>query len=285
MKILKKTLALMTAAAMCAVSVVSINADAVYYADGCNYSYINNERVMLTGWEGEGTVVKVPATLNGRSVTNIARRAFLNDSVITGIDLSEATNLETIGMYAFSGCSALTSPIVLTESIQTIGDSAFEGSAVTQVNLNVSADYIPAQCFYKCASLTDVQMSDSVTEIGTYAFANCPNLLSVYIPESVETIANSAFRNDPNLTIYCYEGSYAQQYAEERSIPYVLIQTYETGDVDRDGALSITDVTLIQKYLAELATLDADQLLLADYLSDGEVNIADATAIQIAIAE
>ena len=285
MKILKKTLALMTAAAMCAVSVVSINADAVYYADGCNYSYINNERVMLTGWEGEGTVVKVPATLNGRSVTNIARRAFLNDSVITGIDLSEATNLETIGMYAFSGCSALTSPIVLTESIQTIGDSAFEGSAVTQVNLNVSADYIPAQCFYKCASLTDVQMSDSVTEIGTYAFANCPNLLSVYIPESVETIANSAFRNDPNLTIYCYEGSYAQQYAEERSIPYVLIQTYETGDVDRDGALSITDVTLIQKYLAELATLDAEQLLLADYLSDGEVDIADATAIQIAIAK
>lgn len=285
MKILKKTLALMTAAAMCAVSVVSINADAVYYADGCNYSYINNERVMLTGWEGEGTVVKVPATLNGRSVTNIARRAFLNDSVITGIDLSEATNLETIGMYAFSGCSALTSPIVLTESIQTIGDSAFEGSAVTQVNLNVSADYIPAQCFYKCASLTDVQMSDSVTEIGTYAFANCPNLLSVYIPESVETIANSAFRNDPNLTIYCYEGSYAQQYAEERSIPYVLIQTYETGDVDRDGALSITDVTLIQKYLAELATLDAEQLLLADYLSDGEVDIADATAIQIAIAD
>ena len=275
----------MTAAAMCAVSVVSINADAVYYADGCNYSYINNERVMLTGWEGEGTVVKVPATLNGRSVTNIARRAFLNDSVITGIDLSEATNLETIGMYAFSGCSALTSPIVLTESIQTIGDSAFEGSAVTQVNLNVSADYIPAQCFYKCASLTDVQMSDSVTEIGTYAFANCPNLLSVYIPESVETIANSAFRNDPNLTIYCYEGSYAQQYAEERSIPYVLIQTYETGDVDRDGALSITDVTLIQKYLAELATLDAEQLLLADYLSDGEVHIADATAIQIAIAD
>ena len=285
MKILKKTLALMTAAAMCAVSVVSINADAVYYADGCNYSYINNERVMLTGWEGEGTVVKVPATLNGRSVTNIARRAFLNDSVITGIDLSEATNLETIGMYAFSGCSALTSPIVLTESIQTIGDSAFEGSAVTQVNLNVSADYIPAQCFYKCASLTDVQMSDSVTEIGTYAFANCPNLLSVYIPESVETIANSAFRNDPNLTIYCYEGSYAQQYAEERSIPYVLIQTYETGDVDRDGALSITDVTLIQKYLAELATLDAEQLLLADYLSDGEIDIADATAIQIAIAK
>ena len=151
MKILKKTLALMTAAAMCAVSVVSINADAVYYADGCNYSYINNERVMLTGWEGEGTVVKVPATLNGRSVTNIARRAFLNDSVITGIDLSEATNLETIGMYAFSGCSALTSPIVLTESIQTIGDSAFEGSAVTQVNLNVSLPIVPT--FYRCIYL------------------------------------------------------------------------------------------------------------------------------------
>ena len=289
MKILKKTLALMTAAAMCAVSVVSINADAVYYADGCNYSYINNERVMLTGWEGEGTVVKVPATLNGRSVTNIARRAFLNDSVITGIDFSEATNLETIGMYAFSGCSALTSPIVFAESIQTIGDSAFEGSAVTQVNLNVSADYIPAQCFYKCASLTDVQMSDSVTEIGTYAFANCPNLLSVYIPESVETIANSAFYNDPNLTIYCYKDSYAHTYAEIKNIAYVLLdaepQEYIYGDANSDGYVNISDVTDIQRAVAEMDTLDDLRKKAADVNGDGVVTIDDATILQMYLAE
>ena len=34
-----------------------------------------------------------------------------------------------------------------------------------------------------------------------------------------------------------------------------------------------------------LLDLDAEQLLLADYLSDGEIDIADATAIQIAIAD
>lgn len=285
MRILKTILTLILAVVLCALSVFSISADAIYYADGCSYTFINNDRVSITGWEGEGTILRVPATLNGRSVTNIARRAFLDDSTITGIDFSEAINLTTIGMYAFSNCSAFSEPLIFPPSITTIGDCAFEGSSVSTVEFNSSADYVPAQCFYDCSSLTEVKINDAVTEIGTYAFANCPNLTAVYLPDTVTTIPNSAFKNDPNLTIYCYADSYAQQYAEARDIPYVLIQTYEVGDVDRDGTLSITDVTLIQKYLAELEMFDDEQLRLADFSADGQVDIADATAIQITIAE
>lgn len=43
-------------------------------------------------------------------------------------------------------------------------------------------------------------------------------------------------------------------------------------------------VTAVQKYLVELLTLDQAQLLLADVNQDGEVSIADATLIQMMIA-
>ena len=285
MKKLHRIFALIPAAAILVASVIGFSAASIFYYNGAYYTLINNYQASLTGWDTEiSTVVTVPGVLNGRAVTDVDRYAFYEDTTITGVDFSEANNLTTIGMYAFSNCSALNSPVILPESITEIDDCAFESSAVTEAEINFSAK-IPNQCFNRCGNLTEVRINGAVTEIGTYAFANCPNLTAVYLPDTVTTIPNSAFKNDPNLTIYCYADSYAQQYAEARDIPYVLIQTYEVGDVDRDGTLSITDVTLIQKYLAELEMFDDEQLRLADFSADGQVDIADATAIQITIAE
>lgn len=55
---------------------------------------------------------------------------------------------------------------------------------------------------------------------------------------------------------------------------------YETGDVDRNGKISIQDVTLIQKYAAGCSSLDSEQLLIADADGNGTVNVSDATYIQ-----
>lgn len=54
------------------------------------------------------------------------------------------------------------------------------------------------------------------------------------------------------------------------------------GDVNRDGKVNITDVTLIQKYLAKLIPFDDEQLSLAEFDGDGRLCIKDATAIQYA---
>lgn len=56
------------------------------------------------------------------------------------------------------------------------------------------------------------------------------------------------------------------------------------GDVNRDGNINIKDVTLIQKNIAFMVTLDAEQKTLADVNKDGNVNIKDATTIQKFIA-
>lgn len=56
-------------------------------------------------------------------------------------------------------------------------------------------------------------------------------------------------------------------------------------DVDLDGLVSVTDATLLQKYVVGIATLTDDQKLLADCNGDGVINVRDATYIQKTIVK
>lgn len=56
-------------------------------------------------------------------------------------------------------------------------------------------------------------------------------------------------------------------------------------DVDLDGLVSVTDATLLQKYVVGIATLTDDQKLLADCNGDGAINVRDATYIQKTIVK
>lgn len=53
------------------------------------------------------------------------------------------------------------------------------------------------------------------------------------------------------------------------------------GDVDGDGELNVKDATAIQMYLAGYSEINLD---VADYDGDGDVNVKDATAIQMTLA-
>lgn len=57
------------------------------------------------------------------------------------------------------------------------------------------------------------------------------------------------------------------------------------GDTNHDGSITISDVTEIQKHLAELIHFSDEQLVLADTNGDGVVNITDATHLQKYLAE
>ena len=60
---------------------------------------------------------------------------------------------------------------------------------------------------------------------------------------------------------------------------------FSNGDTNLDGQIDISDVTAIQRHLAELAEFSNEQLALADVNSDGEVDITDATHLQMYLAE
>ena len=103
MKRLKIAFAAVLAVLLIALSAVSVCADTVYYSHGYYYSFINNDEVELAGRTEELQVITVPAILGQRAVTVVANRAFKDDTAITGVDFSQASNLCVIGMYSFAG--------------------------------------------------------------------------------------------------------------------------------------------------------------------------------------
>lgn len=133
--------------------------------------------------------------------------------------------------------------------------------------------------FYNCSNLKNVVLSKSMNEIGMAFFRNCGKLETVIIPDSITSIAGNAFYGAGNATILCSEGSYAQQYAIEKGMNYVLLNG-KLADVNFDDKIDIIDATLIQKSLIGITDLDVAQKYYADVNGDGVVSVDDATEIQ-----
>jgi len=69
--------------------------------------------------------------------------------------------------------------------------------------------------------LRTVVLPDTVQSIKNGAFLWCRSLTAVVIPDGVTDIGNNVFDHCPDLTLYGKAGSYAEQYAKKKKIPFV----------------------------------------------------------------
>ena len=130
-----------------------------------------------------------------------------------------------------------------------------------------------------------MSLPDGLETIERAAFTGCTSLSYVNIPASVGDISDYAFSNTPNLTLGVWFGSYGYQYAKAQNIPYILLDSVLLGDANGDGNVNISDVTDIQRVVAEMDTFDDLRQKAADINGDGVVTIDDATFLQTYLAE
>ena len=164
----------------------------------------------------------------GNSVTSIGEYAFYGCSSLTSVTIPDSVT--SIGYYAFYSCSSLMR-VTIPDSVTSIGEGAFSNcSSLTSVTIPDSVTSISDHAFDGCSSLTSVMIGNSVTRIGNYAFEGCSSLTIVTIPDSVTNIGNKAFgwyyknggyKRIDGFTIYGYEGTAAQTYAEENEFTFV----------------------------------------------------------------
>lgn len=110
------------------------------------------------------------------------------------------TSIRGRGSYGvFSGRKELTK-ITLPNSLTVIGNSAFEGTAISQIIFPASLTSIGERAFNGCEKLETIVLPDGCAQLGNSCFSNCEALVSVVLPESITTIPDGAFGNCSKLS-------------------------------------------------------------------------------------
>ena len=169
----------------------------------------------------------------------IAKHLYVDGTEVKNLVIPNSVT--SIGEYAFSGCTGLTS-VEIPYSVTSIGKDAFKectglartdyasiesllgiqfgnaaanplyytkalnvgGKIVTELEIPESVAAINSFAFYNCNSIKKVTGGKNVTSIGKSAFYNNVKLISMQIGGKVEEIKDYAFNKCPLTTIYNY---------------------------------------------------------------------------------
>ena len=148
-------------------------------------------------------------------LTGLGKGAFYNCSGLTSVyytgDIAGWCGIEFVGYNANPLCNAgklyinntLLTDLVIPDSVTSIGSYAFSGcSGLTSVSIGSGVTSIGDYAFYNCRGLTSVTIPAGVTSIGDSAFDGCSELTSVVFEntEGWRVSTSSSFSNYKDLS-------------------------------------------------------------------------------------
>lgn len=235
----------------------------------------------------------------GDNVEEIGEGAFYMCGNLSNVDIS--SNVSVIGGYAFYDtpwlkndtrtyliegrnilidCKSDSKNVSIPADVVTVGTGAFYMKDLESVTFPESTKVIGMRSFMGCENLKEVDVHDGILLIDSQAFYNCPSLEKATIAPSVQVIKSQAFTSG-KLIIYGEKGTAAETYAKANDIPFNGPRIL--GDIDGNGNLSISDVTMLQSYIAGAKGIEFD-LSVGDINGDGNININDVSKLQSIIA-
>ena len=170
------------------------SSDPIQFAD----KYVKKVCVEKFDTNGDGEL----SYLEASKVTSIGERFFGDYAIAVKIfdELQYFVNVTSIGKFAFSDCSSLTS-ITIPESVTSIGKRAFRDCTnLTSITIPEGVTSIGYEAFFNCSSLTSINIPEGVVSIGEDAFNGCSSLKSITIPDSVTSIGERTFSLCSSLT-------------------------------------------------------------------------------------
>ena len=221
-----------------------------------SYIIIGDDKVAVAKYLETDSKLVIPSEIDGYKVVSIHFNYIDGSNTIESIEIPDSVS--AINLAAFSNFTNLKN-IEIPDSVTSIDESAFSlCTSLKNIKLPNELTEISKKLFLNCTSLINVQMPNNITKIGEYAFYGCSSLKSIEIPDGVTTIDEQAFSNcsslksikipksvtsigsgisdagecvfqgtAKNFTIYCYENSYAHEYAVRHGINYKLIDAVE----------------------------------------------------------
>lgn len=174
-------------------------------------------RLDLTNWDwdtkmGATFTVTVAAATNTfyfDPTTGTITKYVESDTVVVIPSKINDVTVETIGNTAFQN-SAVTS-VTIPDSVTAIYSGAFANcSQLTNISIPNSVTYIGFSAFNSCTSLKSITLPSSLSSISEALFFGCSQLTTIHIPVSVTSIGNYAFADCPSLMTVTYPGSKTQ---------------------------------------------------------------------------
>lgn len=142
----------------------------------------------ITGYNGNASYLRIPAQIGGVDVKSIGSDAFSFNLNTAVVEIPEG--VEHVEKRAFQSNRHLIH-VVLPSTLKTIGECAFQGSAMTMLELNDGLESIGKQAFMN-SNLDSLVIPDSVRTIEEEAFFRA-RLSRVTVGAGVETIGSKAF--------------------------------------------------------------------------------------------
>ena len=168
------------------------------------------------------------------SVKNIEFGAFAYCDALTSINVDEANlyftspdgilfnkNMTTLIQYP---AGKINDTFRIPDSVTSINRSAFAGcTSLTEITIPDSVTSIGNDAFNDCTNLTSITIPDSVTRIGSNAFERCKSLTSITIKNPECVISDYSSTISDTATIYGYDNSTAQAYAEKNNRTFICL--------------------------------------------------------------